>query len=173
MKFLKEDVILARDKTLYRGEDNTFSSKYKAYAGIFLGPTKRSVSGWGTPKSYILSKNAKIYEGESADAFCDENGFYDKTYKEFEVFNMYAKIDKLSWFSNLSSDERQALNHKVEELADNRFCWYDLWSWCTQLVAKIELEKLGYDGALWTEEDAGNPVQYQIWNFDVIKPKHT
>ena len=45
MKFLKEDFILPQDKTLYRGEDNTFSSKYKAYAGIFLGPTKHSVSG--------------------------------------------------------------------------------------------------------------------------------
>lgn len=43
--YLNENLILTRDKTVYRGEDSTFSSKYKPYAGLFFGPTKYSVSG--------------------------------------------------------------------------------------------------------------------------------
>ena len=34
---------------------------------------------------------------------------------------------------------------------------------------KYELEKRGYDGAKWSQEDWGNPVQYQIWNKEKIK----
>ena len=43
--YLNENLILTRDKIVYRGEDSTFSSKYKPYAGLFFGPTKYSVSG--------------------------------------------------------------------------------------------------------------------------------
>lgn len=158
-----------KDKIIYRGESDTFSSKYTPYAGVFFGPTKNSVKGWGTPKAYLLSGDAKIFEGIASDDYCDKNNLYNKKYKELKVFKDYADIDSLSYFLNLTNEEKEKLNERVVQVAGNRFVWYDLWDWCTQLVAKIELEKQGYDGALWAQEDWGNPVQYQIWNKEKIK----
>lgn len=157
------------EKILYRGEiDRTFSKSRKAFAGLFFGPTAASVKGWGTPTKYKLDSKAKILEYSSSDAYCYDNGLYEKQYKELSAFNEYADIQTLSYFTSLDEDERKELNDKVEQIAGKAFCWYDLWTWCLQLVAKIELENKGYDGVLWKSEDAGNPKQYQIWNMSVI-----
>lgn len=157
------------EKILYRGEtDRTFSKSRKAFAGLFFGPTAASVKGWGTPTKYALDSKAKIFEYSSSDAYCYDNGLYEKQYKELSVFNEYADIQTLSYFTSLDDDERKELNAKVEQIAGKAFCWYDLWTWCLQLVAKIELENKGYDGVFWKSEDAGNPKQYQIWNMSVI-----
>lgn len=157
------------EKILYRGEtDRTFSKSRKAFAGLFFGPTATSVKGWGTPTKYTLDSKAKIFEYSSSDAYCYDNGLYEKRYKELSVFSEYADIQTLSYFTSLDEDERKELNDKVEQIAGKAFCWYDLWTWCLQLVAKIELENKGYDGVFWKSEDAGNPKQYQIWNMSVI-----
>ena len=158
---------------LYRGtSERTFSKNFEAYAGIFFSTKRGAVSGWGETKKYLLKSNAKIYRGDdSSDNFC--SAYYNKEYPELQkCFGMYfgnLKIKKISDFSKLTKEQKNYLNDRVEQQAGTQFCDYDVWTWCTQLVARIELEKQGYDGAYWTSEDFGNPTQYQIWNLDVVK----
>lgn len=158
---------------LYRGtSERSFSKNYEAVAGLFFSTKRKSVTGWGNVKRYWLKNNAKIYqEDDSSGGFCTD--YYDKKYPELKkYFGVYfddINIEKLRDFKNLSQKQKDKLEKKVEEIAGNQFCWLDVWTWCSQLVARIELEKQGYDGAKWTAEDFGNPVQYQIWNLDVLK----
>lgn len=165
---IDEDLTMSKSISVYRGEsESSFSKNNKSYAGLFFGPTRDSVKGWGKVKRYTLNKNAKIYEGKSSDEFTSK--YYDKEYPELlEAFgNFISDLKSLNHFLEKSSQGEE--KDRVDKLLYPRFCWYDVWTWSTQLVAKIELEKQGYDGALWTNEDFGNPVQYQIWNLDVIK----
>lgn len=161
------------EKIIYRGTtDQSFSKQHGiAFAGLFYGPTAKSVKGWGIPKKFNLLRSARIFEYESSDAFCYDQGFYNKEYKELkQLSKIYGvNVTALNYFTTLSEDQKFTLDKNVQQVAGSLFCWYDLWTWCTQLVARIELEKRGYDGALWKEEDFGNPVQYQIWNLNVIK----
>ena len=157
---------------LYRGtSERSFSKNYEAAAGLFFSNKRKSVTGWGNVRKYSLNKNAKIFDGYSSDSFCED--YYDKKYSELKkYFGVYfdnINIEKLSDFSKLSQEQKDKLEKKVEEIAGNQFCWYDVWTWCSQLIARIELEKQGYDGAKWTAEDFGNLVQYQIWNLNVLK----
>ena len=160
---------------LYRGtSERSFSKNYDKYAGLFFSIKRKYVTGWGEVKKYLLKDTAKIYDNDdSSDDYCANKGFYDKEYPEFKkYFGMYfgnLDIKKLNQFSNLTDLQKTQLNDNVKKIAGDNFCWYDVWTWCSQLVAKIELEKQGYDGAKWTFEDFGNPIQYQIWNFDVLK----
>ena len=157
---------------LYRGvTDRSFSKHYDALAGLFFGTNRSKVSGWGDVKKYLLKSDAKIYSDESSDAFCTQ--FYNKEYPELKkYFSMYfgnVDINCLNDFTKLSKKQKDIIENNVEKLAGKQFCWYDVWTWCLQLVAKLELEKQGYDGANWSMEDAGNYNQYQIWNLDVLK----
>jgi len=158
---------------LYRGtSERTFSKNFESYAGIFFSTKRSAVSGWGETKKYLLKSDAKIYRGDdSSDNFC--SAYYNKEYPELQkCFGMYfgdLKIKKISDFSKLTKEQKDYLEDRVEQQAGTQFCWYDVWTWCTQLVARIELEKQGYDGAYWTLEDFGNPEQYQIWNLDAVK----
>lgn len=157
---------------LYRGiSDRSFSKNFDAVAGLFFGVDRDKVKGWGDVKKYLLSKDAKIYKDESSDEFC--SSLYNKEYPELKkYFGMYfgdVDINRLNDFTRLTKEQQDIIENNVEKLAGEQFCWYDVWTWCLQLVARIELEKQGYDGARWEFEDAGNHTQYQIWNLDVIK----
>ena len=162
------------EKIIYRGTtEQSFSNQYKGqtFAGLFYGPTAKSVEGWGAPVKYKLSNEAKIFKYASSDAFCYNYNLYNREYKELNLIckPYEVNVKSLNYFTALSEEDQKELDKKVQQIAGSLFCWYDLWTWCTQLVAKIELEKKGYDGALWKEEDFGNPIQYQIWNLDVVK----
>lgn len=160
---------------LYRGtSEGSFSKKYDKAAGLFFSIKRDYVTGWGEVKRYTLKKDAKIYQGDaSSDEFVSTD-YFNKKYPEIQkYFGMYFSkpIQTLKEISDIfdNNKERKELDDKVVELCGDNFCNYDVWSWCDQLVARIELEKQGYDGAKWTHEDFGNPVQYQIWNLDVLK----
>jgi len=157
---------------IYRGESaNTLSKKTgQAPSGLFFSNKRSSVTGWGDVTKYSLSNDAKIFEYESSDAYCNDFNLYDKTYPEFKkYFGMYGDIESLSQFTKLTKEQQNKINDRVEKYAGNNFCWYDYWSWCLQLAAKIDLEAKGYDGVKWLKEDFGNAIQYQIWNLSVIK----
>lgn len=164
---IDEDIAVNNPRYLYRGEsDSSFSKNHKAYAGLFYTTTRRGAQGWGNVSKYKLDKNAKIFKGYSSDDFCTK--YYDREYPELEEAfgGIIPEIKSLAHFKETSSQEEE--KDRVDKLLAPRFCWYDVWTWCGQLVAKIELEKQGYDGALWANEDFGNPEQYQIWNQTII-----
>lgn len=158
---------------LYRGtNERSFSKNHKPVSGLFFGVKKEYVTGWGNVKRYTLDKNAKIYEGHSSDAYCNETNLYNKDFSQFkEYFGMYTHFTRLQQFVDISEKDKDEIETEVKKYAGTQFCWMDVWTWCLQLVAKLDLESKGYDGAKWFHEDFGNPIQYQIWNLNVVKSK--
>ena len=142
------------EKFIYRGEsDTTYSKHHEAKAGIFFAIDKKGAAGFGEVNKYKLTKNANIFEYYNSDKFVYDNNYNSKNYPELQAQFGFNSIDE---FTN--STNKHDKNY------------YLTWLFMEQLVAKIELEKQGYDGAFWNgREDDGLFKQYQIWNLNILQ----
>ena len=145
---------------LYRGEgDNNYSVKNNSQiAGLFFAVDQNDAGNFSdSVYQYELKDGAKIYKGESSLDYCKENNLMDK--KDRDLQKMLGVNTLLDMFEDTYGNG--ALYPKDEFLDDRTFAG-------TQLMAKKDLEKKGYDGAYWSYEDDLTPHQYQIWNTSVV-----
>ena len=150
------------DKKLYRGESKrSQSNKGKILSGLFFATDIVDASNYTDTDDkiieYSLSDSARIYNGISSLSFIQNtSGLLHKRYNILNKLynNVYTVADIL--------EEDSDYEYVKDEYLDS---FYHI----TQTVAKIELEKLGYQGAHWSWEDDLTPDQYQIWDLSIVK----
>lgn len=120
-----------------------------------------------------LDPNAKIYQNEKSS--------WDYVHKNNLLNNKYEFLKNLdSQFYPVSNDKHlDNLKDIFEDLEQKGYGFYDDFTktynytdmglYATQMVAKHELEKQGYDGVHWLNEEIEDPKQYQIWNERILK----
>ncbi len=139
---------------IFRGVGGNQNPTNNYYGGKFFADNPMDASNYGdTIEVYSLS-NAKLYYGECSIEYCKQ--------KEL-LFHPYPIIFKLS------NRNFTCLDDVLEELillGDDPNLGLAIF----QAIARIELEKEGYQGAEWTWEDELIPHQYQIWDESVITP---
>ena len=145
---------------IYRGEgDNNYSVGRTPIAGLFYATDYDDASNFSdNVVKYNLKDGAKIYRGESSLNYCIENDLMNVWDKDLK--NMLGVPTLIDMYEESSVPD--GYFPKDEYLDDRPF-------FGTQLIAKKDLQKKGYDGAYWKWEDDLTPQQYQIWNMSVVE----
>lgn len=113
-------------------------------AGVFFAPKGQATSEYGKElHSFEIPAGSMLFNGESSIAFAQQHGLMDLEDPD---------VKKITGLSSLSDvlDQQGVMPPQT---------FYNAF----QTVAKRELEKAGYQGAYWSDEDDLNPEQYQIW----------
>jgi len=176
------------EKTIYRGEfnkygkdeygHNNYSDKHPIYSGIFfyaddgdyMLDNPNEMGDYGYISAYELDDDAKIFTGyRRSEDYVKDNNLGDIKDATLTYFVVEAGgLDDSYLGTPLSLNELVEMEHNDEaEIweSDDPGCWWAM----TQYLAKMDLEKKGYDGALWDDEDYSEASnQYQIWNLDKI-----
>ena len=177
------------ERTLYRGESRwNYSNRYDNFAGkFFYGyswdelSTKpedeydKEETEYGFIVKYELDDDAKIYKYISSANYVKDNKLGDIKDKVLTYFVVEAEgLDKSYLGTPLSINDLDEMENNGEAKifdATDANCWWAM----TQYIARKDLEKKGYDGAEWMDEDYLDAHQIQIWNLDkvhkVIKKK--
>ena len=147
-------------KILYRGEgDSNYSVGRTPMAGLFYAIDYDDASNFSdNVVKYKLNSNSKIYKGQSSLNYCIENDLMNIQDKDLK--NMLGVSTLIDMYEESSVPD--GYFPKDEYLDDRPF-------FGTQLIAKKDLQKKGYDGAYWKWEDDLTPQQYQIWNMSVVE----
>ena len=147
-------------KVLYRGEgDSNYSVGRTPMAGLFYATNYDDASNFSdNVVKYKLNSNSKIYKGQSSLNYCIENDLM--TLQDKDLKNMLGVSTLIDMYEE--SNVPDGYFPKDEYLDDRPF-------FGTQLIAKKDLQKKGYDGAYWKWEDDLTPQQYQIWNMSVVE----
>lgn len=150
MKFKLNENVSA--PLIFRGvEDTPHYTKY--FGGKFYADNPMDASNYGDIiEVYSITQKAKLFKYASSIDFCEDSGFMENY---FEVV------------STLSNGEFSILGDAIDAYIYNGEN-PNLGLSIVQGVAKLMLEKLGYDGAEWSNEDDMIPHQFQIWNYDVL-----
>ena len=113
-------------------------------AGVFFAPKGQATSEYGKElHSFEIPAGSMLFNGKSSIAFAQQHGLMDLEDPD---------VKKITGLSSLS-DVLDQQGVMPPQTFHNAF----------QTVAKRELEKAGYQGAYWSDEDDLNPEQYQIW----------
>ena len=147
-------------KILYRGEgDSNYSVGRTSMAGLFYATNYDDASNFSdNVVKYKLNPNSKIYKGQSSLNYCIENDLM--SIQDEDLKNMLGISTLIDMYEENSVPD--GYFPKDEFLDDRPF-------FGTQLIAKKDLQKKGYDGAYWKWEDDLTPQQYQIWNMSVVE----
>lgn len=122
----------------------TAGAKGSAGAGVFFAPNGQATSEYGGElNAFEIPVGTKLFKGESSIDFAEKHGLMDAPDPDVK------KITGLSTLAQVMDQAGEIDNDKL----------YDAF----QTVAKRELEKAGYQGAHWSDEDDLNPEQYQLW----------
>lgn len=118
---------------------------------VFYTPQGEGNSDFGQHKTTAtISDKAKLYK-------------YSNSYEYAINFNLmdipYDSVKKLTGLNTLREVE-----HAYDE---GKFNNPNKFYWTFQQIAKEHLQDK-YDGIMWASEDESNPVQYQIWNKEMI-----
>ena len=166
---------IEQNKKIYRAYNENNKSKDFDKTGYFYDDDKELVlENYGEnldTKSF--DKNSKIYEKEKSSwDYVHKNNLLNKKYEflknlksRFYGIENDKKVDTLQ---ELFDDiENKGYGYYDEE--NDIYNYTDMGLYATQMVAKYELEKQGYDGVHWRYEEDNDPLQYQIWNEKILK----
>ena len=173
------------ESIVYRGlgvNDLSIPRYLSKYTGTFFSPSEAYASMYGDVNEYDLDDDTKIYKAHKSNSAISEldlGSFDSKLLKEFTTRYLKENINNEdSSFFEFSEYE----SYPYFECLDQ---WYGLYEdyfgedydydpelesfseWCNQIVLKEYLEKKGYDGIYYAEEDGEE--QYQIWNNSTIR----
>lgn len=162
---------------IYRAYNEEFKSKGFDKTGYFYDDDKELVLETYGDNIDIktFDKNSKIYEYEKSSwDYVHKNNLLNNKYDFLkDLTSQYYPISndkKLDTLDSLFKDiEQKGYGYYDDEL--NIYNYTDMGLYATQMVAKYELEKQGYDGVHWINEEQDDPRQYQIWNEKVLKRK--
>ena len=161
-----------KETILYRGEGakTKIPSNLSKLAGRFYALDKEDCRYYAKDDNHIyaykLDDNAKIKKARVSTEVGDASWNTNK-YKELE--ELTSNFESEYW-DNITVDSIQELvelGEKDDYYYEDTFEYYNVLNWMSQVVNRIELEKQGYDGIFYSEED-GVP-QYQIWNNNVVE----
>ena len=142
-------------------EENNIRGKMSD--STFYAPKGEGQVDYGDIKTTaLLSKDSKIYDGDSSFEYAIDNNLM---YKKYPQVKKTTGLDTLQEVSDAYDDGIPESSGANEEYRKNPNLFYSSF----QQVAEKELRNKGYDGARWSREDDLNPLQYQIWNSDKIK----
>ena len=160
-----------KETILYRGEGakTKIPNNLSKLAGKFYALDKLDCRYYAKDDNHIytykLDDNAKIKKARVSTEVGDASWSTNK-YKELEELtsNIESQYYEDIIFDNIQ--EFIELGEVDNYFYENTFEFYSVLNWMNQVVNRIELEKQGYDGIFYKEED-GVP-QYQIWNDKVV-----
>lgn len=168
-------------KNIYRAYNEQPESENSDLTGIYYDDSKDVVLElYGEQldtKSFM--SDAKIYENEfSSWDYIHKNNFADKNYEFLKnIKSRFYPIENdknLTTFNDIIEDiKNKGYGISGTEYGTERN-FTDMAFLASQMIAKYELEKQGYDGVHWRFEEEGDPGQYQIWNKKILSNKvHT
>lgn len=142
-----------KDIKLYRAG----TEKGQLDSGTFFSPDETEASNYGEVKQYTIDKSTNLFEGYSSQEYAKENNLMNKKYEKIKE---KLGVDTLQEVENIYNDW---ITPSYLDKNPN------LYFYAYQIVAKEELEKKGFDGVHWKNEDDFTPEQYQVWNKNKIK----
>lgn len=183
---LVDALVRQKTNTNHLMKINTNHNVYRAYNDEFE-PKNVDKTGlyYDDDEDYVLDnygdnldikkfdKNAKIYENEKSSWDYVHNNKYDT--KKYE----FLKNIKSRYYPIKNDKQLDTLNEILKDIEEKGYGYYDeetgtrnytdMSFYATQMIAKYELEKQGYDGVHWSNEEDEDPSQYQIWNKKILK----
>jgi phage gp29-like protein len=125
-------------------------------AGIFFAKEGESTAEYGEDThAATIKSGTRIYSGKSSFDLIEDRGLLDSAVDEV--------IQKQTGKHTLR-EVREAMDEG--DIEGNNDLYYDAF----QIVARQILEKEGYQGAHWTEEEDLTPEQYQVWDRAALQP---
>jgi len=166
------------NQEIYRAYNEELKSKDFDKTGAFYDDDKELVLETYGEKLDVkgFSLNAKIYENEKSSwDYVHKNNLLDvkcDALKDIKSQFYLIENDKgANTLRGLFKDiELKGFGYYDKEF--DTYNYTDMGLYATQIVAKQELSKQGYDGVHWTDEEDSDPKQYQIWNEKILKSKN-
>lgn len=130
-------------------------------------------SNKGNDGEWFFGENAENVKNTKTFGDTKENFFLDKKaniYSEENFKNKYSpSSEKYVIDNNLTSKKLESLETSLSKKPSQKTMKEITWE--QQKLAKDDLNSRGYDGVRWIYEEQAAPLQFNIWNKDVIKTK--
>lgn len=156
---------------IYRGEGakTNIPKNLSQLAGKFYAKSAEDCLYYASDKNHIYAYNlkdgARIYKARVSTEVGNGN-WNTNNYKELE--ELTTEIESEYW-DNIICDTIQEfleLGEQDDYAYEDTFEFYSVRNWMHQVVNRVELEKQGYDGIYYSDED--DVPQYQIWNDNAV-----